>query len=282
MVDRFAVKIAYLGKNYHGFQRQKTGIKTIEGEIIKTLIQLGMIDKVIKASYSAAGRTDAGVHALGQVIAFNSLRKDVHLEELNHYLPDDIFAWGLAKVKGDFNARRHAKKRTYRYYIPYAGENIPLMKKGLSYLIGTHNFENFCKKPDILHNGKQKLTNLTLDDASVQLVKKDSLLMFEFTSESFLWKQVRKMVSMILVIGREIQPISVLQDALEPTLKIPKGGIRPVSPDGLVLYEVKYSKVHFSPIEKKHLIENELKKKISSYTSTLAVLTELKKSILTG
>ena len=60
------------------------------------------------------------------------------------------------------------------------------MKKGLSYLIGTHNFEKFCKKPDILHNGKKKSTNLTLDDASVQLVKKDSLLMFEFWWQKYI------------------------------------------------------------------------------------------------
>ncbi len=282
MIDRFAVKIAYLGTNYHGFQRQKTGIKTIEGEILYNLTKLGLIDKPTKARYSSAGRTDAGVHALGQVIAFNSLRQDVHLEELNHCFPDDIFAWGIAKVDGDFNARRHAKKRTYRYYIPYAGEDLQLMKKGLSYLLGNHNFELFCKKPDILPNGRQKSTNLTLDGASVQLLKKDNLLMFEFISESFLWKQVRKMVSMILVIGRNIQPISVIQEALEPILKAPKGGIRPVSPAGLVLYEVKYSKAHFLPLEKKYLIEKELNKKIVSYTSTLAVLTELKKSILTS
>lgn len=281
MVDRFAVKIAYLGTNYHGFQRQKSGVKTIEGEIFYTLTKLGIIDKLPKARYTAAGRTDAGVHALGQVIAFDSLKQEIHLDELNHCFPDDIFAWGLAKVDGDFNARRHAQKRTYRYFIPFAGENLQLMEKGLSCLLGTHNFEKFCKKTNNLPSGKPKSTILTLDVASVQLLEKNNLLMFEFASESFLWKQVRNMVSMIRIIGRAIQPISALQAALEPTLKMPKGGIRPVSPDGLVLYDVNYSKINFSPIEKKYLVEKELQKKISAYTSTLAVLDELKKSILT-
>ncbi len=281
MVNRFAVKIAYLGTNYHGFQRQKSGVKTIEGEIFYTLTKLGIIDKLPKARYTAAGRTDAGVHALGQVIAFDSLKQKIHLDELNHYLPEEIFAWGLAKVDGDFNARRHAKKRTYRYFIPYTRENLPTMEKGLSYLLGTHNFEKFCKRTNDLPSGKPKSTILTLEVASVQFLEKNNLLMFEFTSESFLWKQVRKMVSMIIEIGRDIQPISELQEALEPTLKAPKGGISPVSPDGLVLYEVEYSKINFSPIEKKYLVEKELKKKISSYTSTLAVLNELKKSIIT-
>lgn len=280
MVDRFAVKIAYLGTNYHGFQRQKTGIKTIEGEIFYTLIKLGIIDKPKKMRYTAAGRTDAGVHALGQVIAFDSLKQDIHLDELNHFFPKDIFAWGITKVDGGFNARRDAKNRTYRYYIPYAGEDIQLMEKALSYLLGTHNFEKFCKKTNDLPSGKPKSTILTLDVASVQLQEKNDLLMFEFTSESFLWKQVRKMVSIIIEIGRAIQPISALKEALEPTLKVLRGGISPVSPDGLVLYEVKYSKINFSPIEKKYLVEKELKKKISLYTSTLAVLDELKKSIL--
>lgn len=280
MVDRFAVKIAYLGKNYHGFQRQKPGIKTIEGAIFQTLIKLGIVDKSTKARYSAAGRTDAGVHAIGQVIAFDSLRQDIHLEELNQFFPEDIFAWGLAKVDGDFNARRHAEKRTYRYFTLYAEEDLQLMEKGLSYLLGTHNFEHFCKKPVILPSGKPKSTILTLDVASVQLLEKSNLLMFEFTSESFLWNQVRRMVSMIMEIGKNSKTIDVLQETLEPTLKIPKGGIRPASPDGLVLYEVKYTNVHFSPIEKRYLIENELQKIINSYTSTLAVLNEFKKAIL--
>ena len=280
MVNRYALKIAYLGKNYRGFQRQRAGIPTIEGVLIDTLTNLGILEKLTKARYSAAGRTDSGVHALGQVIAFDTNRNVIHLEELNHYLPDDIYAWGIAKVDSKFSARRSAKSRTYKYFISYTGEDLILMEEGLAKLLGTHNFEKYCKKPDILPSGHQKSTILTLQEASVQYLKEKNLLMFDFSSESFLWNQVRKMVSMILAIGRKKYTLETLQNSLDPNSDIPRGGIRPALPDGLVLYDVRYSDVEFSTIKKKNLIEKSLVAKMNSYSSILAVLGILSENIL--
>ena len=280
MVPRFAVKIAYIGKSYHGFQRQKEGIETVEGKIVNALHQLKIINKLEKSRYSAAGRTDAGVNALAQVIAFDSLREKIYLEEINQVLPDDIYAWEIAEVEPQFNARRDAKYRTYKYFIPYSNENIEQMKKGLKKLLGTHNFVNLCKKPDVLPSGQTKSTILTLEKASVKLIKERELLEFEFTSQSFLWKQVRKMVSLILDIGREKYSLEIIDETLNPKNKGPKGGIKPVRPEGLVLYDVDYDDISFKAIEKKELISYQLLEKLNSYSSTVAVLDLLKKIIL--
>ena len=131
MVQRYAVKFAYLGRNYHGFQRQKGSVQTVEGVIIDVLKQLKIINNVKEAQYNAAGRTDRGVHALGQVVAFDSLREAIHLGEINQLLPEDIYAWGITKVESEFSARRNATRRTYRYYITYSNEKISLIKRSL-------------------------------------------------------------------------------------------------------------------------------------------------------
>jgi tRNA pseudouridine38-40 synthase len=280
MAKRYALKIAYIGNSYRGFQRQRTGIPTIEGVLIETLKKIGIIEKLTKARYSASGRTDTGVHALGQVIAFDTDKSVIHLEELNHYLPDDIYAWAIAEVDSKFNARRSAKKRTYKYFTPYTGEDLILMEEGLAKLLGTHNFEKYCKKPDILPSGHQKSTILTLQEASVQYLKEKELIMFTFTSESFLWNQVRKMASMILAIGRTKYTLETLQHSLDPKSDIPRGGIRPAQPDGLVLYNVHYPDVEFTSIKKKTLIEKALLAKMNSYRSILAVLGVLNEKIL--
>ena len=67
------------------------------------------------------------------------------------------------------------------------------MEKGLAYFEGTHDFEKYCKKPDILSSGHPRSTRQTIDEASVELIEKEELLQFTFTSQSFLWNQVRKM-----------------------------------------------------------------------------------------
>ncbi|HUU79761.1 MAG TPA: tRNA pseudouridine(38-40) synthase TruA [candidate division Zixibacteria bacterium] len=278
--NRFAIKIAYLGENYQGFQRQDETITTIEGAIIETLIELDIITNFKEVRYSAAGRTDAGVNAIAQVISFDSEKEIIHLEELNQNFPEDIYAWGIANVPSDFHARRDAVKRSYRYFTQYNGENIKSMKKGLAKLLGTHNFEKFCKKSDKLPNGMEKSTILTLEEAKVSLLKKNEILVFEFSSKSFLWKQVRKMVSLILMIGKGKYSPNIIDEALDSNSKNPKGGIKPVPPEGLVLDDVIYQNIKFKKIKRKQLIESRIIRKINYHTSKLAVLNFLKKIIL--
>ncbi|MGC9778251.1 MAG: tRNA pseudouridine(38-40) synthase TruA [Candidatus Heimdallarchaeota archaeon] len=280
MVTRFALKIAYIGKDYQGFQQQPNSIKTIEGTLIDVLEELGYINDAPTARYSAAGRTDKGVNAISQVIAFNSKREELYLEELNNKLPKDIFAWPKTRVETEFNARKDASKRTYRYYQVYGNENIKLMKMGLKKLHGTHDFAKLCKKQDKLPDGSDRSTVLTIDNANVKLLKKQKLLQYEFSSRNFLWKQVRKMVSLIQAVGSNRYPLDFIDEVLTPAIPVSKGGIKPASAEGLVLYDVKYESIKFEKLRKTTIILPLLLEKINSQKSSLAVLELMQKTIL--
>lgn len=277
MTKRFAIKIAYIGKEYQGFQRQTESIKTVEGAILDALIELEIIDNVSESKYSAAGRTDKGVNAISQVIAFNSLRDKIFLEEINNIFPRDIYAWAKAEVKENFHPRRDALSRTYRLYHYYFNEDLKLMTKAMKKLKGTHDFAKLCKKSDNLQDGSPKSTVLTLETAKFKL--QNNLLEFEFSSRSFLWNQVRKMVSLILDIGSGKYPPEIIDEILNPPTSEPKGGIKPVPPDGLVLYDVYYKNIEFIPITKKTSFEIRLREKLNFYSSTSAVLKLMKDSL---
>lgn len=277
MPGRFAIKIAYIGKEYQGFQRQTESIKTVEGTILDALTELKIINNVSESKYSAAGRTDKGVNAISQVIAFNSIRDEIYLEEINTLFPRDIYAWAIADVKENFHPRRDALLRTYRLYHYYFNEDLKLMTKAVKKLKGTHDFAKLCKKSDKLFDGSPKSTVLTLETAKFNL--QNNLLVFEFSSRSFLWNQVRKMVSVILDIGSGKYPPEIIDEILNPPSSKPKGGIKPVSPDGLVLYDVYYENIEFISIANKTSFESRLREKINFYSSTSAVLKLMKDTL---
>ena len=140
---RYALKIFYLG-NYEGFQRQPSK-ETIEGHLIRAFKKTGLIEDIKTARYISAGRTDKGVHALGQIIAISTLKEPV-LPAINSVLPKNIIVWASKIVNEEFNPRHHALSRYYRFYTYYSGEDINLLKEGAKILEGVHDFKLFCKK----------------------------------------------------------------------------------------------------------------------------------------
>ncbi|MFB0560260.1 MAG: tRNA pseudouridine(38-40) synthase TruA [Candidatus Lokiarchaeia archaeon] len=227
---RYAVRLAYLGRNYYGFQNQPN-MKTVEGTILESLEKIGWITNPKDSNYNYAGRTDQGVNALSQTIAFNTQKKLI-LPALNTTLPTDMRCWAYAQVPEEFDPRRDAIKRTYKYYAIYEGENFRLMKKAASMLKGTHDFKNLCTpKPN-------ERTIRTLFESKI--VKKGDLLIFTFTSKGFLWKMIRKTVTALRAIGLGKKPLYYLKDLLDPNYK-PRGGVAPADPEGLILFDVKYS-----------------------------------------
>ncbi|HTX60955.1 MAG TPA: tRNA pseudouridine(38-40) synthase TruA, partial [Methanobacterium sp.] len=120
-MKRVALKIAYLGSDYYGFQRQP-GLKTVEGEILEALEETGMVEDVDKCGFGLAGRTDRGVHALGNVISFLTEEK-VQINQINDSLPHSIRILAQAKVSLQFKAR-YAQQRHYRYLWPYLTEEV--------------------------------------------------------------------------------------------------------------------------------------------------------------
>jgi len=142
-MKRVALKIAYIGTNFHGFQRQPNH-RTVEGEIIYVLKNLGYIDDLEKSKFRIAGRTDRGVHSLGNVVSFMSER-EVIINQINHKLPQDIQIIAKAPVRYGFKPR-YSMSKHYRYIFFEKNMNIQAMKDVARIFIGEHDFTNFSKK----------------------------------------------------------------------------------------------------------------------------------------
>ena len=198
----------YDGTNYFGWQIQRDQ-RTIQQEIEKHLSKI--LNSHIKIHGS--GRTDAGVHALGQVANFKttSTIKPASLKKaLNSLLDKDIRIKSVSKVDKDFHARFSAKKKTYRYqisltepgvferyyynYVPYK-LNLPLMKKETKELLGKHDFK--CFKAS---GRRAKDTIRTISKAS--FTKRGNKLYFTIEGNGFLYNMVRNIVGTLIEIGR--------------------------------------------------------------------------------
>ena len=124
---RIAVKFGYNGKNFYGFARQP-GLKTVEGRIIDILIDKKFITSPTNNHFRYASRTDKGVSAFGNVIAFNTDKNVNNLfDEIN--FDEDIFFYGFKQVDEDFFPR-YAKKRIYRYYLKDDNYNLDKIIEG--------------------------------------------------------------------------------------------------------------------------------------------------------
>lgn len=236
--------VEYDGTRYAGFQEQPDQ-PTIQGEMQRALAEVTQQ----KTKIVGAGRTDAGVHARGQVAHFVTDWKR-SLEELqrayNALLPRDIAVVEMNLVEPDFHARFTAASREYRYTILNQGGRSPLgeryayhnsqpldvggMGKGLTHLIGTHDFASFGQP--------------TQGDSTVREVKRatcvreGSRIHIDLEANAFLRRMVRSIVGTLLLVGRgEISPSDVRQ-VLQATDRSLAGATAPAH--GLCLVRVNY------------------------------------------
>jgi len=158
-MKKIALKIAYIGTNFHGFQRQPNH-RTVEGELIYALKKLGYIDNLHDSKFGIAGRTDKGVHSLANVVSFMSER-EIIVNQINHKLPDDIQIIAKAPVRYGFKPR-YAKCKHYRYMFFENDLDISAMRKLASIFQGEHDFTNFSKR-----NESQKTMVRTIDKIDV-------------------------------------------------------------------------------------------------------------------
>lgn len=236
--------VEYDGTDYLGFQIQAQG-PTIQGEIEKALAQLtGQ-----KVRIKAAGRTDAGVHALGQVIAFRVEWKhplgDLH-RGLNALLPRDIAVKKLAPAPEDFHPRFSAVSREYRYtvlntlwrsplrgrYAYHFGEplDIEAMNEAASYLVGRHDFASFGMPPQGENTVRQVYR--------AGWRREGDFLHFDIVADAFLRRMVRLIVGTLLRVGTgKIAPkdVKAILEAKDINLSGPA-----VPPCGLCLIKVNY------------------------------------------
>lgn len=223
----YALKFGYHGKNFSGYARQPK-LRTIEGDIIKALKKTKMILNEREANFQTASRTDKGVSALGNAIAFNTeFKGDEILGALNAYL-EEIWFYGIAEVESSFNPR-HARQRWYRYYLIDEGWDLTSLKDISKIFQGSHDFSNFAR----LEEGNDPMKSID----SIEISKEKEFIILDFKAKSFLWHMVRRIVKSMMDVVMDKYTLNDIKDALEGNTKM-DFGIAP--PDPLILMDVKY------------------------------------------
>jgi len=237
--------IEYDGTNYHGWQRQPN-LVTIQEVIENTLSQVLEHEVFV----TSAGRTDAGVHALGQIANF-STKCGIPAEKipyaLNALLPNDIVVKFACDVPIDFHARFSAKGKYYKYVInngrfpsaidakreyfcPYR-LNIDLMKEALEQLLGTHDFKGFMASGCSVKN-----TVRTIYEAELEV--KNDKISIGLKADGFLYNMVRIIAGTLIDTGRGKISVANIKEALETGERSLIG--KTAQPQGLYLIEVYY------------------------------------------
>ncbi len=239
---RLALKLAYYGSSFDSYARQP-GKHTVEGELIDLLSTYNFITNAKEGMFRSASRTDKKVSALGNVIAFTTSRTQ---EEVYTQLPalstDSLIIYGIACVEPDFYPR-HARLRNYRYYFLKKDVDVSLLFSAASLFTGTHNFKNFAR----LEPGKNPVRSI---DAIVISAYKE-FYVIDFYAQTFLWNQIRRIISAFQRIALGKTTKERVQSALDnPGIRI-EFGIAP--PEPLVLRDVFYdfSFQHHPVLEKK-------------------------------
>ena len=254
---RYKVIIAYDGTHFQGYQRQVKA-RTVQGVLEDALRQLNWDSR----SILSAGRTDTGVHALGQVVAFDLAwdRLDEDLRKsLNALLPEDVAARSVEQVEACFHPRYDAILRRYRYHIfcdpvrdplreRYAWRiwppvNVAELKRAASYLVGEHNFAAFGTPPRVGDSTVRTIQKAGWHENGFSQARINEII-FEIEAESFLYHMVRRLVYWQVLIAQERYKVDNLLFHLEhPGQRgLPEyAAIQGLSPAcGLVLLEVCY------------------------------------------
>lgn len=249
----FKLTIAYDGTDFHGWQMQ-TNKPTIQGEIVNVLQRLTQ-EKVF---VHGAGRTDAGVHALGQVASFRThsvLSAQEFQRALNALLPPTIRVVAAEEVGPDFHARWSALRKTYRYRL-YRGKVVPpalwryvlhypfpldedAMRDAAGRFVGVHDFSAFAASADSEDAERERTAQREIYSTELARNEDGEELVFTVSGRSFLRYMVRKMVGTLLEVGRgRLKPEDI--DRLYESKDRSKAGPT-IPPQGLVMVEVQHT-----------------------------------------
>ncbi|KAB1187306.1 MULTISPECIES: tRNA pseudouridine(38-40) synthase TruA [Haloferax] len=230
-----AFRIAYDGRPYYGFQRQPD-VPTVEDAILDACRDLGVCEsEAVPEGYAAAGRTDAGVSALAQTVAFECPGWCTP-RALNSELPGTVRAWAAADVPDDFHARHLPTRREYVYelYAPTGTFDDERARAVFDALRGEHDFHNLT--PDDWG------TVRTIDG---DLTRDGDFLVCRVEAGGFARELVRRLVSLVRSVATEAAPMSKVDDVLGPEHLKGPAGVPPAPPTPLVLTGVDYPDVEF-------------------------------------
>jgi len=238
--------LEYDGTNYHGWQVQP-GLRTIQGVLEGALRRMF----AAKINLYGAGRTDAGVHAWGQVANFlleHSLALDKLILGLNSLLPADIVVRAAAEVAPDFQARYSARSKTYVYrlynrrlpsafernyawHIPYALD-VAAMRQAAECLLGEHDFSAFQAAGCVARNPVRRILGIDFSKEAVDVWR------ISITANGFLRHMVRNIIGTLVEVGRKRRPPEWVAEVLASRSRQLAGRTAP--PQGLFLARVEY------------------------------------------
>lgn len=246
MRQNYRMTLQYEGTKYNGWQKQGNTPNTIQAKLEAILQKLDGTEVEVRGS----GRTDAGVHAAGQVASFaleHPLPAEAVMAYINQYLPRDIGVVDLEEAEHRFHARLNAKGKTYRYRI-HQGDipdvfgrryswpcpdmlDLEAMQAAAAHMVGKQDFQSFCD----LKNSK-KSTVRRVD--SITIYRENTDILLDFTGEGFLYHMVRLMVGTLAEVGaRRILP-GQIPAILAAKDRKQAGPLAPAC--GLMLMEVTY------------------------------------------
>ena len=237
--------ICYEGTRYRGWQRLSNTDNTIQEKLERTLSRI--LEEPIEVS--ASGRTDAGTHALGQVVSFrcnSTMPCEEILLQLRRYLPEDIGIYSCKNASDRFHARLNAKTKTYIYrlwnseqpcvfdrkfvFIDARPLDLDVMQKSANYFLGEHDFAAFCANKKTKKSTIRYIHNFTIQ-------RKGNEIVFKVTGNGFLHHMVRIMVGTLLEVGRGERSAESIPD-LFGGIRADAGELIPAC--GLCLLEVSY------------------------------------------
>lgn len=238
-MNRMKAVISYEGTQFSGYQIQPNG-RTVQGVLEAALTKM---HKGRHVRVAASGRTDADVHARGQVLHFDS---DLQIPDegwkkgLNANLPDDVVVLSVEKVNPAFHARFDVVKKEYRYRVLRTTEpdvfkrrytyhhsrpiDVEALRAAAEMLVGTHDFSSFCAaNTDVKHKVR------TIHE--IDIFEEGDEVIFRFTGSGFLYQMVRILVGTLLEVGRgersctEIKTILYARDRKEAGVTAPGCGL---------------------------------------------------------
>jgi tRNA pseudouridine38-40 synthase len=245
-VRNIKLTIEYDGGIYHGWQIQP-GLRTIQGVVLEQIAQITQQ----KANLIGAGRTDAGVHALGQVASFKT-ESTIDLlalqRGLNSLLPSDIVVKAVEEVGEEFHARFSARSKVYQYRIlnqPYPSAiwrdyawfiphelDLPSMQRCGKLLIGSHDFSSFRASGDESRHSIREVISLEIER------RQGNFVVLTIEANAFLRGMVRSIVGTLVEVGRGKTSIAEFKEIFEAQDRRRGGMTAPAH--GLFLVEVKY------------------------------------------
>ena len=232
-MPRFRLLIEYAGTRYSGWQIQKNA-RTVQGEIDRAVRE---VFRPREFELYGSGRTDTGVHALGQVAhleLYTSVPPEILRRRLNDALPADIHIIEAAKVPHRFHARHDARSRSYLYQISRRRSafgkplvwwiketlDVPAMREAAALFVGRRDFRDFTDD-----DPQEKSTVVLVDRLEIE--EAGRLILIRIQGSHFLWKMVRRIVGVLAAVGRgELRPMdAIASDVDVAALTAPASGL---------------------------------------------------------